>query len=204
MYYKEQASGRELNALPATDCDPMLHQALYWTTNLNSDPGRFFIFLLEYTLTVLMMMHYSLALGYASQPPACHDASLSLSRSLSLLCACDCTDLSIYLMVSSAMPTEEAAMGLSSIFFSIFILFNGFFILTNSIRDWWIWANWVSPLKYVFYVGINNEFRGVEFDCAHSNSTDCGYKTGDELLSFYGADNGDLIVCRNARALSVS
>ena len=39
-------------------------QALYWATNLNNDPGRFFIFLLVYLLCVIMMMHYTLALGY--------------------------------------------------------------------------------------------------------------------------------------------
>ena len=93
------------------------------------------------------------------------------------------------------MPTEEAAMGLSSIFFIIFILFNGFFILTSSIKDWWIWANWISPLKYVFYVGINNEFRDVVFDCGRSNATDCGFKDGAELLKFYGVENADLVVC---------
>ena len=97
-------------------------------------------------------------------------------------------------MNSAACPTEEAAMGLSSILFSIFILFNGFFILNSSIRDWWIWANWISPFKYVFYVGINNEFRGVKFDCYYSNSTDCGFKTGQELLDFYDVSNSDLIV----------
>jgi ABC-type multidrug transport system permease subunit len=98
----------------------------------------------------------------------------------------------------------------------LYLLLNGFFLLPDSIPGWWIWVYWSSPLTYIFYAAINNEFAGVVFDCHNSTTTknvtsvsmgmnittqvnstksDCAFKNGDELLSFYGADNHTLLVC---------
>jgi len=160
---------------------------------------------------------------------------LLFSLSLSLISLVPLTLLARLHPYSALAPSLPTAMGLSSIFFTVFLLFNGFFLLTSAIPGWWIWAHWASPLTYVFYAGINNEFTGVVFDCGRnststnstmvasnstmsagnstmsarsiftafanatmssssSNSTSCRYKTGDDLLSFYRADNHTLLV----------
>eukprot|EP01096_Ripella_sp_DP13-Kostka_P013015 TRINITY_DN555_c0_g1_i12.p1 TRINITY_DN555_c0_g1~~TRINITY_DN555_c0_g1_i12.p1 ORF type:complete len:683 (-),score=270.81 TRINITY_DN555_c0_g1_i12:138-2150(-) len=103
------------------------------------------------------------------------------------------TTIVIYyaLALGAFSPNVETALGLSAIFFSIMLLFNGFFLLESSIPPWWIWANWASPFKYAFIVCLINEFKGVTFPC--EDGADCNFTTGNELLEFYNIDRTDLM-----------
>eukprot|EP01096_Ripella_sp_DP13-Kostka_P012991 TRINITY_DN553_c0_g1_i1.p1 TRINITY_DN553_c0_g1~~TRINITY_DN553_c0_g1_i1.p1 ORF type:complete len:670 (+),score=256.24 TRINITY_DN553_c0_g1_i1:194-2203(+) len=129
---------------------------IYWSANLRNTFTHYSIFLIEYSLIVVTMICYALAMGAFS-------------------------------------PNVEAALGMSAIVFTIMLLFNGFFLLAESIPPWWIWANWISPYKYAFFVTLNNEFHNKIFDPCEDGEDSCGFKDGNELLDFYGANRHELL-----------
>ncbi|RHN48292.1 putative iron-chelate-transporting ATPase [Medicago truncatula] len=57
------------------------------------------------------------------------------------------------------------------------------FMLADSIKKWWIWAFWISPMMYAQNAMVNNEFLGNKWKRVLPNSTE---PIGVEVLKSHG------------------
>jgi ATP-binding cassette subfamily G (WHITE) protein 2 len=57
----------------------------------------------------------------------------------------------------------EVALNAAPLFFFPMMLFSGFYVNSESVRDFVKWLEWISPLRYGLEAGIYNEFEDTNF-----------------------------------------
>lgn len=68
-------------------------------------------------------------------------------------------------MVGSAFPTFEDASKISGFGFTLLATYNGYFITTPSMKPWFSWSRFLSPMYYALEATVSNEFGGRNFPC---------------------------------------
>src|ERR1700722_11128815 len=66
----------------------------------------------------------------------------------------------------------------------VFVLFAGFLLPLPSIPKWFIWIHWISYAPYVFAALTINEFKGLQFSCPPTTTSNC-YANGQDFLDTY-------------------
>ncbi|KYQ91324.1 ABC transporter G family protein [Tieghemostelium lacteum] len=124
-----------------------------------------------------------------------------------LLCfVSDIQSQSFFKMVTAFSPNAIIASVLAPAMMAPFLLFSGFMVPKPSIKGWYIWLYWISPIKYGFEGLMSNEHHGNHYTCTDSelmpprilpnfaapypegfNSTQfCPYTDGDQFLDNLG------------------
>jgi len=71
---------------------------------------------------------------------------------------------SIGFMIASAIVDVQKAIVVAATFFLSSMLLGGFYIDEEQIPDWLAWAQYLSPIRFVFEILLINEFDGEDFD----------------------------------------
>ncbi|KAJ2516422.1 hypothetical protein H4217_004587 [Coemansia sp. RSA 1939] len=95
---------------------------------------------------------------------------------------------SIGISFTLAMLTDslDTAYILTPTIMSILYLFAGNFSNASAVTPVLRWIKYICIYYYTYSGFMQNEFRGLEFEC--DNSTSNCYKTGEDVLSAYGLD----------------
>ncbi|KAJ2699964.1 hypothetical protein FB645_005146 [Coemansia sp. IMI 203386] len=91
--------------------------------------------------------------------------------------------VAFFLMVGSAIKSQEFGFVVAPIILTIQILFGGLFANPHTITPVLRWIRWVNPVQYAFSSFAQNELRGMEFIC--EVGAQC-YSTGVEVIDAYG------------------
>jgi ABC-type multidrug transport system ATPase subunit len=90
--------------------------------------------------------------------------------------------------VASVFPTAEMSMAVVPMVMLPFMIVAGLFANTKRLDPYFIWLNYLSFPRYC-YVGLFViEFGSLSTYCSASD-TSCSYKTGNDVINFYGFDN---------------
>lgn len=57
----------------------------------------------------------------------------------------------------------EVALNIAPLIFYPMILFSGFYVNSDSVRDWIKWLEYISPIRYVLEALVYNEFQGTKY-----------------------------------------
>lgn len=68
-------------------------------------------------------------------------------------------------MCAAATPNIQIASRIAPGLLSIWLVFAGFLIPRNTIPDFWIWMNYISPFRYTLEAMAINEMVGEDFVC---------------------------------------
>lgn len=119
--------------------------------------------------------------------------------------------VSLGALISTATPSVLLANILAPIIAVVFILFGGFYVNSSNIPKWFIWVEWLSPIKYSFAALMLNDLDDISFRCSSAQlqedangNTFCPLTTGEQVLTLYGLDtNTTLSIQANLFALIV-
>ncbi|KAJ1662301.1 hypothetical protein IW140_005993 [Coemansia sp. RSA 1813] len=94
------------------------------------------------------------------------------------------TSVSIsYLMViGSAVKSMEVGFVIAPALLTIQLLFGGLFANPHTITPVLRWIRWVNPVQYAFAALVQNEFRGLVFDCQAGEQC---YSDGQAVIDSY-------------------
>eukprot|EP00009_Paramoeba_aestuarina_P004200 CAMPEP_0201510384 /NCGR_PEP_ID=MMETSP0161_2-20130828/3093_1 /ASSEMBLY_ACC=CAM_ASM_000251 /TAXON_ID=180227 /ORGANISM="Neoparamoeba aestuarina, Strain SoJaBio B1-5/56/2" /LENGTH=688 /DNA_ID=CAMNT_0047905545 /DNA_START=21 /DNA_END=2087 /DNA_ORIENTATION=- len=93
------------------------------------------------------------------------------------------TMVSFFVFVGCLTTNPQAAQMIASLGTVIFFLFAGFYITTDTIPDYYIWLEHISPFKYGYAALLENEFIGLEI-CFQDDTTSSGECIDGEVLLF--------------------
>ncbi|KAM0672141.1 hypothetical protein OCOL_000795 [Ordospora colligata] len=92
--------------------------------------------------------------------------------------------ISFAMLVALNTKTHVQAQILGSTIITSFVIFGGTFVNQDTIPGFIRWAIWLSPIYYAFEAMLQNQFKGMLFECDFSER-DC-ICDGEEALQFYG------------------
>jgi len=102
------------------------------------------------------------------------------------------TTVSLGLFILYLFEDPAVAQTVFPMFFVPMMIFSGFYANSNAIPDYFIWAEYISLIKYGFNVAANVEFTGLVIKCSASELATyngvCPYTKGEDWLSFRGLD----------------
>jgi hypothetical protein len=87
-------------------------------------------------------------------------------------------------------PDLNVAMAILPMFLMPLMIFCGYFVNADSIPPYFIWIEYMSPMKYGFGAVVINEFSGLEINCGPGDGCAPGYN-GDTVIRNMGID-GDI------------
>lgn len=71
------------------------------------------------------------------------------------------------LVVAAAIPIFVAALAIASFLNGFWMCVQGYFIRAVNLPTFWrVWAHWIDYQTFAFNVLVNNDFRGMVFQCA--------------------------------------
>jgi ABC-type multidrug transport system permease subunit len=72
------------------------------------------------------------------------------------------------------------------------MVFSGFFLNSATTPYYFIWVQYLSPIKYGFTAMVLNEYEGMTFTCPTNTTASC-FRTGDQVIDSLGfADEGSV------------
>ncbi|KAH9411163.1 ABC-2 type transporter [Ordospora pajunii] len=92
--------------------------------------------------------------------------------------------ISFAMLVALNTKTHVQAQILGSTIITSFVIFGGTFVNPDTIPGFIRWAIWLSPIYYAFEAMLQNQFKGMLFECDLSGR-EC-MPDGDQALQFYG------------------
>lgn len=92
--------------------------------------------------------------------------------------------ISLAIVVSLYTKTLIQSQVLAATILTAFVIFGGNFVNPDTIPGFIRWIIWVSPVYYALEAMLQDQFRGLAFDCGDSDEP-C-YPTGSAALDFYG------------------
>jgi len=96
--------------------------------------------------------------------------------------------------LASIFPTAEMASAVVPMFTLPFFCVCGLYANTKRLDPYFLWLNRISFIRYAFVGLFINEFEALDTLC-DVNDTSCSYKTGQDVLEFYGFDNTSWVEC---------
>lgn len=93
------------------------------------------------------------------------------------------TAIGLGLVIGCGASSIELANIFAPVINVVFLLFGGNLLPLSSIPPWFIWLHWLSPITYTYSALAQNEFRGLNFECA-ADSQQC-YRSGQDVLNQY-------------------
>mmetsp|Transcript_1994 Transcript_1994/g.5290 ORF Transcript_1994/g.5290 Transcript_1994/m.5290 type:complete len:1447 (-) Transcript_1994:184-4524(-) len=70
-----------------------------------------------------------------------------------------------FIRVLSTLFEQDVTTGCAGACIVVFVIFSGYLIPRSSVPPWFIWAYWISPMRYAFEAIAINEFYGLVFSC---------------------------------------
>jgi len=113
-----------------------------------------------------------------------------------------CAAFSFATVIIGAFPDPAVALTVFPLFFIPMMIFSGFYANSDNTPVYFIWAEWVSFMKYSFRALMNNEMVGATFKCTDTelaqNRGVCPYTQGEQWLKFRKLDDmpiyGDALI----------
>jgi hypothetical protein len=99
---------------------------------------------------------------------------------------------SAYLFISACSSNMEEANSLATIIILLLLLFNGFYVNSNNIPDWYIWLEVISYYKYATAAVTKNQFEGITLTCPPAPEV-CTFPTGNDYLVYLGFDDVNVV-----------
>ncbi|KAJ1812244.1 hypothetical protein LPJ75_003744, partial [Coemansia sp. RSA 2598] len=99
---------------------------------------------------------------------------------LSVLSCLNIVSIAFMLMVGSAVKNMDIAFVVAPAIVTIELLFGGLLANPTSIVPEIRWIRWINPVYYAFSAFIQNEFRGLTFEC--SALSQC-YPNGEQVIA---------------------
>ncbi|KAL7711478.1 ABC transporter [Entamoeba marina] len=117
---------------------------------------------------------------------------------LVFLCALTLTAFvsqALFYLIGSISPNVLIAQIIAPLILIVFMVFSGFFILKDDIPPYWIWAYYISYLRYSFNILMINQFQGTTIECTQSElvSGVCPITSGDQFLDEMSIEPGMLV-----------
>jgi len=91
---------------------------------------------------------------------------------------------SMFLLGGAVSPSSSVAISLVAIILLFVMVFNGFFILLNSIPAWYRWIAEINFMRFSINALYWNEFHGQVYNC--TVGIDCTFSSGDAALTALG------------------
>ncbi|KAJ1889718.1 hypothetical protein LPJ66_007880 [Kickxella alabastrina] len=107
---------------------------------------------------------------------------------LGVLASLNTVSIAFMLMIGSAVKTMNIAFVVTPGIVIVELLFGGLLANPTSIPPAINWLRWINPVYYAYAAFIQNESRGLVFDC--SPFSKC-YQNGEEVIAEYGIEYGD-------------
>jgi len=97
------------------------------------------------------------------------------------------TTSSLFVLVGSVAPNQQIAQVIAPISLILFMLFGGFYLNSDNIPVYYIWLKYLSFFKYTYEILMDNELRGLQFDCP--DPKDGCIPSGNIQLDILGMSN---------------
>ncbi|KAJ1762155.1 hypothetical protein GGH19_003689 [Coemansia sp. RSA 1807] len=91
--------------------------------------------------------------------------------------------IAFLLLVGAAVKTMDIGFIIAPAVLTIQLLFGGLFANPATITPVLRWIRWINPIQYGFSALVQNEFRGLEFEC---NPGEQCYDNGQQVIDAYG------------------
>ncbi|EME40339.1 ABC transporter-like protein [Dothistroma septosporum NZE10] len=72
----------------------------------------------------------------------------------------------VFRTMAAVTKTISQAMALSGVLVLAIVIYTGFVVPVQYMKDWFGWIRWINPIFYAFEILIANEFHGREFTCS--------------------------------------
>lgn len=96
------------------------------------------------------------------------------------------------LFVSCIFNDLGVALTVMPVFLLPLMVFSGFFVNSETIPPYFVWIQYISPMRYAFIALILNEFTGLTINCDPSEKCAPGYD-GETVISNLGmSDDGSV------------
>ncbi|RLM85200.1 ABC transporter G family member 36-like [Panicum miliaceum] len=92
---------------------------------------------------------------------------------------------SLFRLIGGAARNMIVANFFAMLIMMTFMVVNGFILIRDNVKKWWIWGYWISPLMYVQNAITVNEFLGHSWDKI-LNSTVSNETLGVQVLKSHG------------------
>ncbi|KAM3414607.1 Multidrug resistance protein CDR1 [Cercospora zeina] len=72
----------------------------------------------------------------------------------------------LFRSIAAISSSVSQAMTFCGVLLLASVVYTGFILPTQYMRDWFSWMRWINPVFYSFEILVANEFHGREYDCA--------------------------------------
>ncbi|KAM7256163.1 hypothetical protein ACFE04_011904 [Oxalis oulophora] len=103
-------------------------------------------------------MLYSLPICASPSPVLC--SPLSFTKQILILAVLNQVATALFRTIAAFSRNITISTTLGSFIMSILFINCGYILSRDRVRNWWIWAYWISPLMYADGAIISNEFLG--------------------------------------------
>lgn len=87
--------------------------------------------------------------------------------------------------MASFFPELEQVMAAGPAILMPLMVFSGLYVQLPSLGWWFRWISYISPIRWGYSSLIQNEMRGLEFDCNADPRLACT-RTGEQQLAIMG------------------
>lgn len=102
---------------------------------------------------------------------------------------------SLFRMLGSLLPTLDVATPVSGILLQALLVYCGYFLPTRSMRPWFRWINFATPLSFGFEALSVNQFsRGLELECVPPRLVPYGGNYPSQGCAIPGSTVGSTVV----------
>jgi hypothetical protein len=98
---------------------------------------------------------------------------------------------SMALMFGALLEIPEFTVQLMPFCVYPLTLFTALFIADDSVPDYYIWMQWVSPFHYAYELFCIIEFQNLSLSCDDDEA--CTYSSGNDVLTALGIDPDNLV-----------
>ncbi|OLY83949.1 ABC transporter G family member 22 [Smittium mucronatum] len=102
--------------------------------------------------------------------------------------------LGIALAVSAIAPNEQVATIIAPLVLTIFVIYGGSLVNSGSVTPILAWLRFISYIYYTYMAAMQNEMRGLVFDCTGNTSGTC-YPTGESVLKSFKLEELTIWAC---------
>ncbi|KAJ1748521.1 hypothetical protein LPJ79_004442 [Coemansia sp. RSA 1821] len=90
--------------------------------------------------------------------------------------------IAFMLLIGSAVENVDVAFVIGPAILTLQLLFGGLLANPSTITPVLRWLRWINPVSYAYAALIQNEFRGMEFECQPGSQC---YSNGDQVIETY-------------------
>ena len=98
------------------------------------------------------------------------------------------------LIIGALVPNAQVALIIAPMISLMLVVFAGNIINTSQIPDAFSWVPYISAAGWAYKALVQNEFRGLVFDCPSVPTAPC-FRTGEMVLEFFGVTGPPIYQC---------